>query len=259
MCKLLLSLVLLFSVFGCNQPKKVVNDQVQFMCNVRPIIITRTGTSSWTEDMVMSRINVVDQVYAGAKLCFNFQEIEYLEVPWLNETDEKGFAEICQRARDHAEQRGELAVYFLYSMNYKGTDVGGLSNFPSNLQGSIYQHGVVATYYSYEDVVAHELGHSFNLKHPWQDDVTDTPSSGPDDCDIWEKYCNIMSYCGDDPLKEECREKNLTTQQTQIVRNWAAAYPRTLATLSIGAPFTASAVPIYTNNIEPAMEPICKK
>lgn len=247
--------ILILLLVGCNQPKQVTNVEASFVCKVRPVIITRTATSQWNETLVSERIDIVNPIYTKAKIRFDFLPIEYLEKPWLNEIKEAGFDELCQLAKIHAEQRRELAVYFVENVTYKGIEVGGLSNFPSNLLGSSYQHGVVIAYGSFRSVIAHELGHSFNLSHPWQDDavISDTPSRNPDDCVFLENYCNIMSYCDDFPLNIECDGYNLSVQQCQMIRNWAACYPRNLATTCVGSPFRSLRIPVYTNNIEPAM------
>lgn len=255
MYKLLLVLLGLF-LFGCNQPHvRVTNPDTQFTCMVRPIIVTRDGTSSWTKEMVDRRTSVVNQVYANAKIHFEFQPIEYLERIELEEANEDDFITLCKLAKEHSETRAELAVYFVYSLEYRGICVGGLSNLPSNMIGTWYQFGVAIAVNSYDDTVAHELGHTFNLKHPWEDDaeIKDTPSSSAADCDTPEKFCNVMSYCEDRPLLPECLSKNLSAQQCQMVRDWAASYPRNQVVTS-SSPVTPSRVLFYTNNIEPAMD-----
>jgi hypothetical protein len=257
MRKLLLTAVLL-SLVGCSQWRKPVPTTnpapEQFMvCNVRPIVVTSGGETVWTDEMLQVREAVVDQIYTKAKLSFNFLPAQQLEVPEWYDWDNTKYDATCSYAKNRAED-GELVIFFVQSMTYNGRAIGGLSNFPSNRNESIYQHGVVISSYSYVDVIAHELGHSFNLYHPWQDNayVTDTPSSGPDDCGTMDKYCNIMSYCDDDPLKPECLGMGLTDQQAKIVRDWSVSYPRSLVV--IGGTFTPSRVPVYTSNIEPQVD-----
>ncbi|MHC4464691.1 MAG: zinc-dependent metalloprotease family protein, partial [Planctomycetota bacterium] len=170
---------------------------------------------------MQEQIYWVKKVYDHTGLKFNFAEPEYVENPELYEVAFADYMAIMGESQRRSLKQRELVIYLvgkLFSLD--GNEVGGMANMPSNLYGSIFQHGVWIADNCFEWATAHELGHAFNLPHTWQDRFADTPSMGPFDCLEPVRGCNVMSYCN--ISAPHCGVPHtLSPQQISEIRLWA--------------------------------------
>jgi hypothetical protein len=234
-------------------PPPPPDSSVLFTCAVRPVFITSGGQTDWTDELFNPRIAVVNHIFEPVRLRFNFLPIEHLESPILyelNQDDE--WDDLAVLSKFHAEERREIAVYFVKNIRSGSSFYGGLASLPSNQQDSIFQHGVAISISSTLNVVAHELGHVFNLRHTWADNHTDTPSSGPQDCDVPAKYCNLMSYCSPGLTGVGCSSIRFSKEQITEGRYWCIVPPRSVVVNS--GMVTTSRLPPYTDTTKPVVD-----
>ena len=234
-----------------TQPAEVPETQPteQFrIFKVRPIVILNNGITEWTENDLLYCMSCVNPVYQQIKLHFKFLETEFIDDASLFDILDDEFSKLCLISKNKAEIEHELAVFFVNQIEIQGTLFGGFSYYPSNLKGSIYQHGIAIAWGSCQDIIVHELGHAFNLLHPWETPIRS--SNGPEDCAEVEKYCNIMSYCCLSVTAPECKGIEMTPQQQSEVFKWSGLYPRNL-TLETPV-LSIQNESLYTQNTQPA-------
>ncbi len=233
---------------GCRSSPK---PDWQGVCRVRPIILTFEGKSNWTIERLRTRQAITNSAYAHVGLKFDFLPVEYMEHKELFDIEGNETRLLYKISKERADRDKELIVFLVNSLSsVDGIMYGGLANYPSNLFGSIYQHGVLLSSTSSNNALAHEIGHALNLYHTWKDKFSDTPSNDKRDCDTPIKMCNIMSYCRRsidcDPYLK------ISKEQRDEARKWASSYPRNQVITKIEGQTNRIQILEYTKNIEPA-------
>ncbi len=218
---------------------------------LRLVRITNNGQSRWSNAKIASYTQWVGPAFAKVNLKVSILPLETLEKSaWYavdNETERKA---MLTESKARSEQRRELTVWLCDTLPV-AEGAGGFAYYPSNFPGSIYQHGIFLGVGSYDTALAHEIGHSLNLPHAWDDPFTDTPTANSKDCT--SDRCNMMGYCGNQrrPVSN-CLTRSFSDQQIAEVRKWSQYSPRNQVIKVVNPLF--GAMPFYTNNTDPVIE-----
>ena len=218
--------------------------------SLRLVRITNGGQSRWSDAKIASYTRWVAPGFSKANLKFNILPLEVLEKPeWYAVDNSTERAAMLTESKARSVQRGELTIWLCDSLPVAGR-AGGFAYYPSNLPGSIYQHGIFLAVGSYDTALAHEIGHALNLPHAWADGFTDTPTASNSDCA--SDPCNIMSYCGNQRRPTgNCLTRSFSDQQIAEVRKWSQLSPRNQVVRVVNP--LLGARPIYTTNTEPVI------
>jgi hypothetical protein len=195
------------------------------VCKVRPIIVTSGGEFQWTAEKFKEYTDMVNPAYQKTGIYFEFLPFEYVENPSWYECPRKSlFFQMAAESKRIADERGELVVWLTQRLDaYYGA--GAVSNLPSRgLVGTYQQHGLAISYWSHAITLAHELGHAFDVIHPWLNDgIDDTNVKDADDCET--DVCNIMTFCFFED-RSHCKGKEFTPGQIDHIQEWARKPPR---------------------------------
>lgn len=221
---ILISAILLSS--GCAGPR----EDWFGTCKIRPFIVTNSsGDTRWSDEILEGSFKYVNDVFKPTGLQFKMLPAIRMANDSIYELDGVGFdwLAMAHRTAVHARETGELAVFFVDSIDFALMDrAGGMAAMPSNLPG--FNHGIAisATNRFTWHTLPHELGHSFNVPHPWEDNFTDTLQDYKEQgCEV--QPCNVMNYCFRKYTTPGCLAETLTPQQITEIRRWATRGPRT--------------------------------
>lgn len=188
--------LLLIVVCGCQKPKGPDQDWTG-VARILPIIVTNSaGETRWTEDQLISGFNDSNAYWADVGVQFKMMEPETVVSDVLyDQTGWFDFLSITSASRLIAKERNLYPVYFVDSIKWGDNIYAGMSTYADAPLG--FQYGTIVSSVSRSNsgrVIAHELGHAWNLRHTWEDKLTDTPGVDSSDCVIPIR-CNVMSYC----------------------------------------------------------------
>ncbi len=249
--------ILLVTIFcsACTLTPELPPDDWRGVCDLQPIIVTNAGYTSWTDEEVSKQTQWLDKVYAKAGLRFNVLPTKRSEKSWIFYITETSWIMLIQDAETYATEEHSLAVHFVQDIEISGMIAGGLSSYPSNESG--WQHGIAISHVNAIDAgqitLAHELGHSFNVPHPWEDKYTDTVQTDVSDC--VQQVCNIMNYCFKNLPVNDCSGQSFTGEQIEEIRRWANGWPRNLVVTQESESVQVFGVPEYTDRRLPIVDP----
>lgn len=188
--------LLLMATFGCCTPKGPSKDWTG-VARILPIIVTNSaGETLWTEDQLVSGFKDSNAYWSDTGIQFKIMEPETVVSDVLyDQTGWFDFLSINSASRLIAKERNVYPVYFVQSIKWGDKIYGGMSTYADAPLG--FQYGTIVSAVSRNNsgrVIAHELGHAWNLRHTWEDKLADTPGVDPRDCVIPIR-CNVMSYC----------------------------------------------------------------
>ena len=215
---------------GCSQNRPVPPSN-----NLVTVPLWIRANRCWDLDDISSQLVMTNKAFASANMRF---QILYQE----EASDPKDWDTVCREAYGIAHEKKALCVHLVSRLMENGQEYAGLSNYPSNFPGSIFQWGTAVSINCTADTLAHELGHAFNLMHNWEDDLSETISQSEPGC---EDVNNLMSYCRND------RPGILLPQQVDLARAWAVSSPRDLVTQYDKSVVTMRRRMTYTNNVRP--------
>jgi len=188
--------LLLAGAFGCRTPKSPDKDWTG-VARILPIIVTNSaGETRWTRDQLISGFKDNNAYWADVGVQFKMMEPEtvvsdvlYEQTGWFD------FLSIYSASRIIAKDRNVYPVYFVDSITRGDKIYGGMSTYADAPLG--FQYGTIVSAVARGNsgrIIAHELGHAWNLRHSWDDKLADTPGVDSTDCNIPIR-CNVMSYC----------------------------------------------------------------
>lgn len=244
-------LILITLLLGCSKPDAPTDWRGQ--CRILPIIITKNGTTNWEEHWIKKQEEWSNFVFEKSGLSFQFSSPRYIEDGFLYEMTSVGFSKVVVEAGFIVNQEKIFPVWFVNNIMLGDFEAAGVSNYPSNVPG--FNNGIALAANSQEcwDLAAHELGHSFNLPHPWEDNFEDTLQTDINqECSI--QPCNIMNYCFPSFLTCE-NEELLTKNQINEIRKWSVNGPRTKVVTTVAGIAVQKTVE-YTNNTEPQIDSV---
>ena len=219
--------------------------------SLRLVRITDGGQSRWSDAKIASYTRWVAPAFSKVNLKFDILPLEVLEKPeWYAVDNNTERNAMLVESKSRSEKRREMTVWLCDTLPVADR-AGGFAYYPSNFPGSIYQHGIFLAVGSYDTALAHEIGHSLNLPHTWDDGFTDTPTANSGDCT--SEPCNIMGYCGNQRRPAGgCLTRSFSDQQIAEVRKWSQYYPRNQVVKVVNPLF--GAMPFYTDNTDPVID-----
>lgn len=241
---------------GCDGPKRPPNNggngettSWSGICKVRPVVITNSGNTRWTNARVAKYTQWLNPAYIKSGLSFQILPRITMEKPeWFTIDTKDEFYQMAEESM-HRSSQGELAVFFVDSIPV--WSAGGVAMLPSNSPGR-FQHGIAMAINSSQVALVHEVGHAFNLPHSWSDSFTDTPTRDSKDCT--SDPCNAMSYCGDRRIPQgSCFGNTFSPQQMGEVAKWSIFLPRKQVVVSKNVPPGVSPGR-YTDNKDPVVD-----
>jgi len=215
-----LSILLILSGCSPKSPGKSWTARVRLL----PVIIqNESKESTWTIEDIREQIRNANVKWKPSKISFVMMPpVERIENDLFIQKGMTGFFKSMVTAGDIAKSTHAYPVFFVSKIIWDDKPAFGISTAPSvpSLQ---YGTSIAAMAKQRKLVLAHELGHAWNLKHVWSDNLEDTPSEGADDCNE-NNRCNLMSYC----LNQNCgpNDETMTPLQIEEVRKWSLSSSR---------------------------------
>lgn len=198
MNKLILLLIGLVTLVlsGCCPSRGPAKDWTG-VARILPIIVKNSdGNTRWLSSQLISGFKRTNEYWSKVGIQFKIMKPEivvsdkfYDQTGWLE------YLSVLSASRKIAKERNVYPVYFVDSIKWGDKLYAGISTFANAPLG--FQYGTIISAvvrHNSGRTIAHELGHAWNLRHTWDDKYSDTPDSGPTDCNNLI-HCNVMSYC----------------------------------------------------------------
>lgn len=217
--------LLLIAMFGCCTPKGPDKDWTG-TARILPIIVTTSnGQTRWTNDQLTNAFKHTNTYWSDIRVQFKVAEPEIMvSDKFYHQNGISDFLSLMSASRKIAKERHIYPVYFVESIKWGDNVYAGMSTSADAPLG--FQYGTVVSAIvrnNSSQVIAHELGHVWSLRHTWQDKHSDTPSTGSSDCNDLI-HCNIMSYCS---ARLNCPPPPFfSVEQIEEVRAWALSGSR---------------------------------
>lgn len=210
-------------ILGCTP--EAPNKEWTGVVRILPIIVTSANNESlWSEDQLTKGFKDANDLWSEIGIQFSVLDSERLNSDKLyDQTNLADFLRTMSISRGIAQERHLYPVYFVNSLRWGDNEFAGISTSADAPLG--FQYGTVISAITRTNsgrIIAHELGHAWNLRHSWSDKHSDTPGTDSSDCNDLI-HCNVMSYC----FYNDCPPPPLfSLEQIEEARAWALSSSR---------------------------------